>query len=228
MPLWPETVERVTAMWERWASDAVEDEFVGVAVVVIGAHRFLRAPRHLRDRLVDPPVELDELVARLEGDVERVVGVARLAYADGGSLQLAPSDDLIAISDDDARLVALAHAAERAEWLEASADEPCVARLGVVEGNDLLAVATLQVWDDAIGHFGVFTRADARCRGLAGRTATGVIRLARTRGLVPQWRSLIGNDASAAVADHLGFVPLGRQLFVRVRRPPTGSRTMEA
>ena len=90
-------------------------------------------------------------------------------------------------------------------------------RVGVVDAGEILAVATLQVWDDTVGHCGVFTRADARGRRLAGRAAAGVIGRGRERDLVAQWRSRIGNDASAAVADRLGFVTLGRQMSVRVR-----------
>jgi RimJ/RimL family protein N-acetyltransferase len=228
MALRPETIDRVLAMWQRWAGDAVDDEFVGVGVVAIGDHRFLRAPHHLRDRFIDPPIELDDLVARLGSDLERVVGAARLAYADDTTLRLADPGALTPIGDDDPRLAALERVADRAEWLEASADEACEARLGIVDGDELLALATLHVWDETVGHFGVFTRADARGRHLARRTASGVIDLARARDTVPQWRSRIGNDASAAVADRLGFVPLGRQLFVRVRQPPGPSRTIGA
>ncbi len=49
--------------------------------------------------------------------------------------------------------------------------------------------------------------------------ATDDIEHALTLGCVPQWRSLIGNEASARVGDKLGFVDLGRQVFVRVSAP---------
>ena len=75
------------------------------------------------------------------------------------------------------------------------------ARLGVVEREALLAVTTLQDWGGTVAHFGVFTRADARGRGLAARTASGAITMARAR------------DAGAAVA-----------LTIRQSRVGTGGR----
>jgi RimJ/RimL family protein N-acetyltransferase len=211
---------QVVAMWERWAAQEFADDFPGVSIVEVCGRRFVRAPEHARARLGDdPPFDLDELVDRLGDCVDSVVGIARLAYGDDSSLRLAETGPLTEIADDDPRLAALEDASDRFEWLEASADEPCAARLGVVEAGAVVAVATLQAWGDTVAHFGVFTRADARGRGLAARTASGVITMARARDLVPQWRSRFGNEASAAVADRLGFIASGQQLFVRVRPP---------
>jgi RimJ/RimL family protein N-acetyltransferase len=91
---------------------------------------------------------------------------------------------------------------------------------GIVDGRNLVAVGSLSVWDGGVGHIGVFTRAESRGRGLAGAVTTPLVTEAFDRGLVAQWRSRFGNDASAAVADRLGFVALGHQMFVRVRPQP--------
>jgi RimJ/RimL family protein N-acetyltransferase len=56
-----------------------------------------------------------------------------------------------------------------------------------------------------------------RGTGLASKVGSAAAAHALTLGLVPQWRSRIGNDASARVADRLGFVELGTQQTVRVR-----------
>src|SRR5262249_41229408 len=119
------------------------------------------------------------------------------------------------------RLDALARDANQAEWLESSCDEPCLVRVGCVEDGGLLAVASLQNWSDALGHIGVFTRADVRGRGRAVQVSAAIAHEASARGLIPQWRSSITNAASARVADRLGFVPLGRQFSVRVRPTST-------
>src|SRR5262245_30514547 len=205
MPLRPETLDRVVAMWARRPEI---DVLPRVNVVVLGEHTFVRAPAHLRARLSDPPVEVDTLVEFLGDEVERVVGAARLAYADDATVHLPDPGPLADMADDDPRPKALAASADRDEWLEASADEPADARVGIVEDGNVLAIATLHEWEDTVGHVGVFTRVDARGRGLAGRAAAGVIGRTLHRDLVPQWRSRIGNDASAAVADRLGFVPV--------------------
>jgi D-alanyl-D-alanine carboxypeptidase (penicillin-binding protein 5/6) len=228
MQLGAETVERVSAMWARWAADAFPDDFDGVSVVSFAGRRFVRAPGHL-DAFVrdDPPVELDALAARLGDYVVHRSGAAWLAYGEPQSLHLAlaraPADatTVVPIGDDDPRLKRLERAAVADEWLESSVDEPSGARVGVVENDELVAVASLQIWNDAIGHLAVYTHHDARGRGLAARTASAVVADAIGRGLVPQWRARIGNDPSAAVAARLGFVPTGHQIFVRVRRLPS-------
>jgi RimJ/RimL family protein N-acetyltransferase len=217
MALRPETVARVIAMWERWP---VTNDIPSVSVVVIGDRIFSTAPPHLRARFADPPATLDALVERIGDDAEHVYGEARLAYADDQTLQLADPGPIEAIADDDPRLAALEARADRGEWLHASADEPCACRFGVVEHDELLALAALQIWDGGIGHFGVFTDAPARGRHLARRAASRAISDALDRGLVAQWRSNLANVASSTVADRLGFVPLGRQMFVRVRPAP--------
>lgn len=58
---------------------------------------------------------------------------------------------------------------------------------------------------------------DARRRGLASKVGSAAANHALALGLVAQWRSRIGNDASARVADQLGFVELGTQMTVCVR-----------
>jgi len=75
------------------------------------------------------------------------------------------------------------------------------------------------------GHIGVITRADRRGRGLAGVAAGAAARECLDRGLLPQWRARVGNDASQRVAERLGFVTLGVQIFIRSRELP--SPTME-
>jgi RimJ/RimL family protein N-acetyltransferase len=215
MPLRPDTVDRVVAMWAR---RPVINDLPGVNIVVIGERTFVRAPAHLHARLADPPLDLDRLVTFLGDEVEHVVGVACLAYGDDATLRLPERVAAADIDDDDPRLRALERVSDRSEWLESSADEPADERVGVL-GDDgrLLAVATLSIWDDTVGHVGVFTEAGARGRGLAGRASAAVVGRACDRALVPQWRSRVGNDASAAVAGRLGFVPLGMQMSVRVR-----------
>jgi len=211
-----ETVERVLAFWRAWEAESVPPD--RVSVVVIGAERFTRAPERLRGRIdVEIPGDLSALIEILDDDVEHVVGAARLAYTDETTFRPVATGGVTDVGDDDARLAELTAAADRSEWSEASADEACEVRYGLVDDDSLLAVATLQNWNDVLGHVGVFTAEHARRRGLASRVGTAAVSRALALGLVPQWRSRIGNDASARVADQLGFVALGRQMTVRVK-----------
>jgi GNAT superfamily N-acetyltransferase len=210
-----ETVERVRAYWRGWEAQSTTTDTV--SIVEIGHERFVIAPERWRGRLEDErPADLSALVAALGDDVARAVGEARLAYADATTFRPVPAAGVIGLEAGDARLAALEASSDRAEWLESSADEPSECRFGVVDGDWLLAVAALQLWDDALGHVSVFTAAAARRRGLAARVGGAVVEAALALGVVPQWRSRIGNDASAGVADKLGFVALGKQMTVRV------------
>jgi predicted GNAT family acetyltransferase len=218
------TVDRVVSMWEGWEQSSCDDfddfdDFGGVVVTVVDDRHFVRAPARLRPRLDPMPNDLAELVACLGDDVVHVVGECRLAYADAAGLRLPERADVMPVSDDDPRLDALGRSAEPAEWLEASADEPAETRVGIVDGDELVALAGMFVWSETVGHFSVFTRASHRGRGLAGRVVAPLVAQSLEHGLVPQWRSLLSNTPSARVADRLGFVPLGHQMFVRVRQP---------
>ena len=145
----------------------------------------------------------------LGDDVSTVIGEARLAYGDARTLRLVETDDVSIIEDDDTRLATLRAAADSDQWSEASVDEMCERRFGVVRDGVLLSVATLRNWEHTLGHVGVFTGAGARGRGLACTAASAAVGHAQALGLTPQWRSQVGNDASTRVAGKLGFVELG-------------------
>jgi hypothetical protein len=210
----PETVERVLSHWTRWAE---RDDEPAVSIAILADRMFVQAPPDVRALLTDSPREIDAFLTRLAPRGGEIAGAARLAYGDRGTLRLDESAGAAQIADDDPRLVALETGADDFEWFDASMDEPCDLRVGVVEGDELLAIAMLQAWDASIAQVGVFTRADARGRGLAARGASAVIRHDLAAGLVPQWRSRATNHASTAVADRMGFIPLGAQYWVRVR-----------
>jgi predicted GNAT family acetyltransferase len=189
--------------------------------VSIAGSRFVRAPAHLapfvRD---DPPVDLDELAERLGDNVVQHSGTAWLTYCEPSSAQLTDTVDVVSIPDDDPRLARLERRARVDEWVQASAGEPCTTRVGIVDGPELVAVASLHAWDDAIGHIGVYTHHDARGHGLAARVASAIVVDSFERGLVPQWRANVDNHTSVAVAARLGFAAAGHQIFVRVRPAP--------
>jgi hypothetical protein len=148
---------------------------------VLGDERFVCAPDRLHEHVDRNSVfDLRSLVAILDDEVERVVGEARLAYADDTSLRLVATDGVVRVDDDDARLAGLEAVSDPAEWSEASVDEPCEQRLGVVERGALVAISTVQVWADALGQISVFTAAPARGRGLGARAGVSYAPMARS------------------------------------------------
>lgn len=208
------TIERVRQYWQDWAARPVLN---AVSVVTIGQERFLSAPEFLHIRLgEDIPADLGRLVRTLGGEVDEVIGEACLAYADDVTLRLPATDGVIEIGADDERLAALAAGSDRNEWSEAS-PERSDHRFGVVQEAVLVAVAGVQIWTHAIGQLRVFTAPASRGHGRAPKVASAAIDVAIRQGLVPQWRSRRGNEASTRVAEKLGFVPVGTQTFVRVK-----------
>ncbi len=177
----------------------------------------MRAPARLAGRLLEVD-NLEDLV-RATGDEDiDPVGEARLAYTDIEPVPFGDPIPVESVADGDVRLRAIAARADPDEWSEASVDAPSTERYGHFENGELLAVAAIHEWRDTLAHLSVFTDATARDRGLAGQVAAVAVASSLARGLIPQWRSRLGNDASARVADRLGFVPLGRQAFVRLGR----------
>jgi RimJ/RimL family protein N-acetyltransferase len=221
MPLRPETVDRVNAMWHRPVHRPT------VSVVTIGSDTFIAAPAFLQERVATLDPVLDAVLHEFGDEIEKIIGSVRLAYADDTISDLAPTDVVVQIADDDPRQRLIEARADRDEWLEGAVSDTSDARYAILEGGDVVAIATLGIWDDTVGSIGVFTDARVRGRGLAGCVAsTAAIETVR-RGFVAQWQSRVENDASARVADKLGFVTLGGRVVVRVRPRPDGSRTMD-
>ncbi len=210
--LGPATVDRVLSFWRRWV--ATPGIVGAVSLVEIGDERLVYAPEHLRPRLQETPVSAEALADALAVPVA-VVAEARLAFGDDGTLRLDETTGVVAISGNDSRVSALHQDADSAEWAEAATGEGA-RRFGVIRGDALVATATAELWADTVGRIGVFTAADARHRGLAGKVGSAAASYALEQACIPMWRSRITNTASARVADRLGFVAIGRQLSARV------------
>jgi hypothetical protein len=211
----PATVDRVLSFWRAWA--ATEGVAGEVSLVAIGDEHLVYSPDHLRARLEGVPAETGALVAALGDDLLEIAGEARIAFGDEGTLHLDSSTGVVAVASDDARVRALRADADPWEWAEATTAEVGVPRFAIVEDDAVVATSTAQLWGNEIGRLGVFTAAHARRRGFAGRVGSAAAAYALEQNCIPLWRSRITNTSSARVADRLGFVVLGRQVFARVR-----------
>jgi RimJ/RimL family protein N-acetyltransferase len=209
-----ETTHRVQRYWRDWAvpvSDAV-------AIVDVGGERYMRAPDRLRPTLeAEHPRDLAALLAVLGDEAGDRFGAALLSYVDERAARLMPHEGVVELSDRDGRVEELESGADEAEWRESISGHVWQRRLGIVQDQSLLALCALEVWDDDLCHLGAFTAAPARNRGLAGAVVSAAMGDAFDLGLVPQWRCQLGNDASLRVAQKLGFVQAGTQMFARIR-----------
>lgn len=193
----------------RMGATAVVVLRLGPATVAVAPPPAAARLRSLgRDLLLDT----DAVVGAIDDPAARPIGTATLAFTDGATL-VTPSQAPARPADPD-DVAALLAAVETHEGEESGlAGMPERWTVDRADGVPA-AVAGYVAWQDRVAQLGVLVHPDHRHRGLAMRAAGTAARAAISAGLVPQWRCRLGNDASARLADGLGFVPLGRQLAV--------------
>ena len=182
---------------------------LGDAVVVEAG----RADAAAVDALIRLPDPTDLRAARpfLRGDA---LGPASLAYLpDDGSPRRMPGDrDVeVAAPDDVSDWLATQPRGDVADSSAADLEEPLALR----RDGAIVGVAGWVQWPASVAHLGVLV--DVTCRGTGAGTvlASAAVHRAVGAGLAPQWRSLVSNTASRAVAQRIGLVEVGRQLSLR-------------
>lgn len=215
----------------------VDDTADTITFVRILGQGVLKGPRWALDRagnLRDEELARLSLLMRLGSDHgARPLGVAELSYAESrvehaelvstqdeasvSALEAActPEDvDEVGLGQMPHRWVVLAPAGSNDGSLGSAGHDHDDSAEGVP-----LAGSGYVVWEGLLAHMGVLASPHARGRGygvLAGAVGTNA---ALEAGLIPQWRSRIGNEASKRVAQVLGYEPVGTQTTVFVDRP---------
>lgn len=209
----------VRASWQAWAERDAEPGFV--SIVHLGDDRFVTAPDDVRARVeAADPRTAGQLVEALGAPTVARSGAAHLAYADRMTFRPRPSGRVVVVGADDPRFSRLRADADPEEWGESFGQDERAHCVGIVHDDALVSIAGYRLWDDALAHVAVFTAAAQRARGLSTEVASAAIAHALEAGLVPQWRARVGNTASIRVAEKLGLVTLGTQLFARLEEPP--------
>lgn len=189
---------------ERTDLDAVIVVAVGDATVVAGPPRVKAA---LASLSVASLRDADAIAAALPGS--RAIGTGHLLFT--GSRPGHPPHPVVEASSLDVASVG-ASLPEDA-WAEAGVQEMehrWVAR----DGDRAVAVAGYQRWHGTVAHLGVASAPTQRRRGFAFSAASRAVSAAIDAGLVAQWRTRVGNDASLRLAERLGFTRLGTQAAV--------------
>lgn len=136
---------------------------------------------------------------------DRVVGPAFIGYLDEATFA---GDDQIEsrlLDDSDAEVIeALRAACEPLAWTEGG-PAGTVAALGVFRGSTLAALSSYEIWSERIAHIGIVTHPAHRGRGLGTAAVRAMTRIALARKLVAQYRTLLANAPSMAIARRLGF-----------------------
>jgi GNAT superfamily N-acetyltransferase len=238
-PLHPVTLERVRRVWREltgaaggfraagWVVAAGPSGEGRVLVVWLGDAGVVSAAAELVPavgEVVDgAPADLTgpEAVVEVLGAVVPVAGVrgpAVLAYADGGCFKPYQGAGVATVGAGDAGVVGLAAASGSDDAGESSITEMTSPVSVIRAGGRVVAAAGYEVWGGELAQVGVLTDPRYRGRGLGTTVASAAVARAVGAGLVAQWRARPAIVGSRRIARTLGFVDVGWQLMMRLRR----------
>lgn len=193
-------------------------DLAAVIVAEVDGYRLVAAPPSVVDVVRASAWEalLDATaLARMLPVAAVAIGTADLLFA-----EQRPDAPWVRVTEaGPAELRAVRAAVDDAEWDESGLDE--MQRVWVswaAEGRPA-AVAGLAPWHTHVAQLGVIARPDGRRAGFAHAAAATAVRAAVDAGLIAQWRSRRGNEASVRLGQRLGFVSLGVQAAAALTPP---------
>ena len=203
--------DSVAAIEHWWAADlgCTVDELRGDQLVVTrqdGRSVFVLATR----------VGVVSVPARV--DAQRVIGPAFIGYADASSYRSDGSGARARILDgagERSAIDELRAAVSAVEWEHGGAAK-ADAYAGVFEGARLAALASYERWGERIAHISVVAHPAHRSRGHGRAAVDALAAAAIARGLIAQYRTLMANAPSMAIAQRLGFERWAISLAVRL------------
>ena len=155
---------------------------------------------------------------------DRVVGPAFLGYLDGATFAGVDDEESRLLDDSDSDAIeALRAACEPRAWDEGG-PVGAVATLGVFRGATLAALSSYEIWSERIAHIGIVTHPAHRGAGLGTAAVRAMTRIALARKLVAQYRTLLANAPSMAIARRLGFERYATTVSIRFSPRDAGSR----
>ena len=154
--------------------------------------------------------------------LERMVGPAWVGYASAETLRhvAAAVETRLLTPADAPHVERLGRAATADEWDNIASLPRAGVMVGAFAEGELAAVAGYEVWGESIAHVAVLTHPAHRGRSLGRAVVGATAAVALERGLVPQYRSLMANRASLAVAAALGFEGYATSLALRFTTSP--------
>ncbi|MBO0594853.1 GNAT family N-acetyltransferase [Nesterenkonia sp. E16_7] len=223
-PLTDITRRRIVTAWANALgvppADIRRDEWVFVeradltAVVVVRVDGFglVAAPAKILDRLGDVSreslLDADALAGMLAS--ADPIGSADLLFAER-SPRSSPSSVIPARPLD---LATMRAGVSAAEWEESGLEETECQWAALNPAGDPAAIAGFSRWRSELAQMGVLAHPEHRGAGFAYAAAAAATDAALGAGLIAQWRSRQGNQASRVLAQRLGYTPLGVQAAV--------------
>lgn len=188
------------------------EDFDSVVVVHIDQFGLVGAPRSVMDVLRAAPRSalLDAAaLAQLLPRGAAAIGSADLLFTD----RTPPTSSIAAVTAGAQDVASVRNGVSAAEWDESGLDEMEHIWAAGVSPLGAAAIAGYRPWNGALAQLGVIASPEHRGAGFAYAAATGA---ALADGLIAQWRSRRGNDASTRLAHRLGYAHLGIQSAVRL------------
>lgn len=143
------------------------------------------------------------------------IGPAYLGYADAGTLQpVTHYPTRLLTPADAAALAAFAAVVGSTAWEHSGLGEEPQPIAGCWEAETLVAAAGYRVWGSTLAHIGVATHPGFRGRGYGTTVVSAIGQYALGQGYVPQYRTLLANTPSIAIAGTLGFQPYATTLYL--------------
>ncbi|WP_347754968.1 GNAT family N-acetyltransferase [Agrococcus sp. ProA11] len=209
---WAEALGTTMSAFEGSSITRVErDDLDAVVVVAIGDATVVAGPPRVKAALASLSVlalrDAAAIAAALPGS--RAIGTGHLLFT--GTRPGHPPLPVDEASSMDVASVG-ASLVETA-WAEAGV-QAMEHRWALHDEGIPVAVAGYQRWHGTVAHLGVASVPAQRRRGFAFSVASAAVCAAIDAGLVAQWRTRIGNEASLRLADRLGFTRLGTQAAV--------------
>jgi GNAT superfamily N-acetyltransferase len=149
--------------------------------------------------------------------LERMVGPAWVGYASAETLRhfTADVETRLLTPADAAHVERLGRACTADDWENVASLPRAGVSVGAFAEGELAAIAGYEIWGESIAHVAVLTHPAHRGRALGRAVVSAVAAVALERELVPQYRSLMANRASLAVAAALGFEGYATSLALR-------------
>jgi RimJ/RimL family protein N-acetyltransferase len=147
------------------------------------------------------------------------VGAAYLGYADAITFRaMTPYTPRLLTPGDAAGLAEFAAAIGPIAWEHSGLDEAPQPIAGCWEAETLVAAAGYTIWDNTLAHIGVATHPAFRGRGYGTAVVSTIGEHALAHGYVLQYRTLLGNTPSIAIAQALGFQLYATTLFLHLKK----------
>jgi GNAT superfamily N-acetyltransferase len=196
------------------------EEYHGIFALSRNGARLISLPSEYAESLrpivlnLSSNFSLEDLARALRPIASAVIGPAFIGYTDDISQ---PSHPARALTLEDATAVdSLRAACGETEWERGGSNISVNPASGVFIGDKLAALAAYEVWGGTIAHISVITHPEHRGRGFGTAAVTHLSARALAAGLLPQYRTLDGNQPSIRLAKSIGFVRYATSLAIRL------------